>query len=178
MEKEKYMILREIYYGKIIFDGEYKNGKRNGKGKEYNNLGDITFEGEYLYDHKWNGKHYDKEGNLQYELNNGNGKIKEYDYYNTLIFDGEYLNGNKWKGKIFEEDIDDKLRFEGNFINGIRNGIGKEYNEMGKLIFEGAYLDGIKHGKAKEYDNNILIFEGEYSNGKRCNEKGNEYCYS
>ena len=169
---------KEYYYGKIIFDGEYKNGKRNGKGKEYNNLGDIIFEGEYLYDHKWNGKHYDKEGNLQYELNNGNGKIKEYDYYNTLIFDGEYLNGNKWKGKIFEEDIDDKLRFEGEYLDGKLNGKGKEYKDN-NLIFEGEYLNGNRwNGKGKEYNyQNQLVFEGEYLNGNRWKGKGKEFNY-
>ena len=52
--------------GKIIFEGEYSNNKRNGKGKEYdglgefNNLGDIIFEGEYLTGKRWNGICYNK----------------------------------------------------------------------------------------------------------------------
>ena len=33
--------------GELIFEGEYLRGKRNGKGKEYNN-GKIIFEGEYI----------------------------------------------------------------------------------------------------------------------------------
>ena len=32
----------------LEFEGEYLNGKKNGKGKEYNNIGEIIFEGEYL----------------------------------------------------------------------------------------------------------------------------------
>ena len=39
---------------------------------------DIEFEGEYLYDKKWNGKGYDENGNIIYQLINGNGKVKEY----------------------------------------------------------------------------------------------------
>ena len=31
----------------IIFEGEFKNGKRHGKGLEYNRSGDVIFEGEY-----------------------------------------------------------------------------------------------------------------------------------
>ena len=31
-------------------------GKRNGKGKEYNDNGDLIFEGEYLNGKRWNGK--------------------------------------------------------------------------------------------------------------------------
>ena len=30
-----------------MFEGEYLNGKRHGKGKEYNDKGNIEFEGEY-----------------------------------------------------------------------------------------------------------------------------------
>ena len=31
------------------FEGEYLNGKRNGKGKEYDNKGSVIYEGEYLW---------------------------------------------------------------------------------------------------------------------------------
>ena len=49
MEKEKNI----IKIGNIRFDGEYLNGKRNGKGKEYYYNGNIRFEGEY-YGYKSN----------------------------------------------------------------------------------------------------------------------------
>ena len=73
------------YYNVLEFEGEYKNGKRNGKGKgkEYNTIdGKLEFEGEYK-----NGKR--------------NGKGKEYDTIDgKLIFEGKYLNGKKnGKGK-------------------------------------------------------------------------------
>ena len=42
-------------------------------------------------------------------------------------------------------------------------GIIKEYYENGKLNFEGEYLNGKKNGKAKIYfDNGKLRFEGEF----------------
>ena len=49
---------KEYYYdnGKLKFEGEYLNGKRNGKGKEYDYDGNLEFEGEYLHGEKWNGK--------------------------------------------------------------------------------------------------------------------------
>ena len=37
-----------LYLWKLIFEGEYKNGEKNGKGKEYFNDGEIKFMGEYL----------------------------------------------------------------------------------------------------------------------------------
>jgi len=39
---------------KLIFEGEYLNGKRNGNGKEYYSNSNIKFEGEYLRGLKWN----------------------------------------------------------------------------------------------------------------------------
>ena len=42
-----------------IFEGEYKNNKRKGKGKAYRYNGNLAFEGEYL-----NGKKMEKEKNM------------------------------------------------------------------------------------------------------------------
>ena len=35
------------YYGELEFEGEYKKGERDGKGKEYNYDGKLKYEGEY-----------------------------------------------------------------------------------------------------------------------------------
>ena len=91
----------------LIFEGEYLNGKRNGKGKEYDYDGKLLFEGEYLNGKRWNGKGYNKNGNIEFE--------------------GEYLNGKR-NGKGKEYDWDGKLKFEGEYLNGERNGNGKEYD--------------------------------------------------
>ena len=65
--------------------GKYKEGEKNGIGKEYLLNGKtLVFEGEYL-----NGKK--------------NGKGKEYYYNNKLKFEGEYLNGKRiGKGKEYK----------------------------------------------------------------------------
>ena len=130
----------------VIFEGEYLNGKRNGKGIEYDLEKNKIFEGEYLNGKKWNGKGYDGNDNIVYEIKNGNGYIKEF--------------GDK------------KLSFECQLINGEFNGKGKLYEPQGKILFEGEYLNGKKNGKGKEYDIfNNLIFEGEYFNDKKWNGK-------
>ena len=64
--------LKEYKYGKLIFEGEYISGERNGYGKENNLYGILIYEGEYL-----NGKR--------------DGRGKEYNSYGFLIFEGEYL---------------------------------------------------------------------------------------
>ena len=47
-----------------------------------------------------NGKGYDLSNNIVYELKDGNGSIKKYDLYDRLKYEGEYLNGKRnGKGK-------------------------------------------------------------------------------
>ena len=101
----------------MIFEGEYKNRKRNGYGKEYyfSNVGNIIFEGEYLNGKRWIGKIYDKFGKSDWQLINSKGIIKEYDLYGKLEFEGEYINGLKiGEGKEYYED--GYIRFEGELL--------------------------------------------------------------
>ena len=74
------------------------------------------------------------------------------------------------KDKVKEYNNYDELIFEGEFLNGVKNGRGKEY-EVGSLIFEGEFLNGKRNGNGKEYWQGILKFEGQYLNGER-NGKG------
>ena len=48
--KEEFGTIKEYnsYNDSLIFEGNFSNGKRNGKGKEYNEDGKLIFEGEYL----------------------------------------------------------------------------------------------------------------------------------
>jgi len=122
--------------------GKYKQGEKNGKGKEYLlNTNNLIFEGEYL-----NGKR------------NGNGK--EYNDDGTLLYEGEYLNGKR-NGNGKEYHYNGKIEFEGEYLNGKRNGKGKFYTDCGKLIFEGEFLNEWPNGKGKLYnDDGTLQYEG------------------
>ena len=71
-----------IYSSKLIYEDEYLNKKRNGKGKEYYSNGQLKFEGKYI-----NGKK--------------NGKRKEYYRNGRLKCECEYLNCLKWNGKVY-----------------------------------------------------------------------------
>ena len=184
---EKNGLWKNYQEGKLKFEGEYKDNKINGKGKEFNlKTGELRFEGEYLYDFKikgkeyiegrleyegeyfwnkkWNGKGYDENGNIIYILKNGRGKFKDYNNSGELIFDGEYLNGKK--NGMMKEYCNGKLIFDGEYLNGEKHGKIKEYWN-GKLTFDGEYLNGKKHGMIKEYWDGKLTFDGEYLNGEK-----------
>ena len=93
-----------------------------------------------------NYKHYS--GRYIIYITNNYGK--EYDGYNNdLLFEGEYLNGKR-NGKGKEYDYDGKLRFKGEYLNGKRHGKGKEYSLEGKVSFDGEYLNGKKMEKEKD----------------------------
>jgi len=153
--------------GKIKYEGEYSHGIRNGKGKEYFIKGKIKFEGEYLRGKKWNGKEYSYINGQFSEFKNGTGFIKEYDaFYGNLLFEGEYLNGEKnGKGKKYYNDFDNhRLKFEGEYLKGKKwNGIGYGKSAFQKILY--TLNDG--KGAIKEYDyKGELVFEGEFINGK------------
>ena len=119
---KEYSLISEL----LVFEGEYLNGERNGKGKEYDSVY-LKYDGEFKNGRK-------------------NGKGKEYNSYNyKLIYEGEYLNGERnGKGKGYYNE---------NIIYSLKNGKGfiKEYDFIGNFIFEGEYLNGKRNGKGKEY---------------------------
>ena len=189
LQKASSGLIKEYdHKGNLIFEGEYFNGNRNGKGKSYYANGKLYFEGEYLNgERNGKGKKYNEYGRLKFEgeyLNGKkNGKGKEYNEDGKLIFKGEYLNGKKYKGIEYEYNEDNgKLIFEYEYLNGEKNGTIKEYDKYeGHLLFSGNYLNGKKNGEGIEYrygpnkSNTIKIFSGIYLNGER--KKGKEYNY-
>ena len=134
--------------GFLRYEGEFKNGKRNGYGHEYNSLHIIVYEGEYLNGKRnGKGKEFDPHnGKIIFfgEYLNGkrNGKGKEF-YYGNLKFEGEYLNGERLNDKRYDK--------KENMINILKTGKGfiKEYDDKGELIFEGEYLNGKKWKKER-----------------------------
>jgi len=150
------------YYpdGKLKFIGEYLNGKRNGEGREYDN-GGLIFEGNYINGIKDGfGKEFYSKGISIFNNNNINELLSN----NKLKFYGLYKNGKKWCGLGF--DTSNIILYE------LKNGKGsvKEYNEHKVLLFEGEYANGEKNGLGKEYNNQgMSIFKGVFSNGKKWN---------
>ena len=97
-------------------------------------------------------------------------KVNEYDTYGILKFEGEYLNGER-NGKGKEYNYDGELKFEGEYLNGKRWN-GKGYGNENKVIYE--LINGKGFIKEYNFSNNTIKIEGEYLNGER-NGKGKEY---
>ena len=62
----------------MIFEGVFlKRKKREGKGKEFDDYGNLIFEGEFVKGKKWEGQY------------------QEFDDNDNLIFEGVYVKGRK-----------------------------------------------------------------------------------
>ena len=87
------------------------NGKRNGKGKEYNHelYNKLIFEGEYLNGKRWN------------------GKGEEYNIFGKLIFAGKYINGlRNGIGKEYGGITNTLLISEFEYLNGKKMNLKKK----------------------------------------------------
>ena len=121
------------------------------------------------------------QGILQIIFSYLNVKTKLYIInYNKTLFqkleiDIEFVkktSGKYRKGRLKGKDIgkeysleDDILIFEGEYLNGKKNGHGKEFYLNGDIKFEGEYLNGRRNGFGREYDyENKIKFEGNYPN--------------
>ena len=96
---------------------------------------------------------------------------------NYKIFSKKYIiYDSKGIGKEYF-GYDNALLYEGEYLNGERNGKGKEYdsfNYIKHITYEGEYKKGKRSGKGREYEaNGIIRFEGEYLNGKKMVEGKN-----
>jgi len=130
--EKKYKFRNDYYNNKLRYEGKYFNGKR------------------------WNGELYDSVISSFYTLREGKGFISEFYHTNrTRDIHDKILDKKLYdslvisKQELFQlEEISDfRTRFyefkkvEGEYINGEKNGKGKEYYLDGKIIFEGEYLN-------------------------------------
>ena len=62
----------------------------------------MKFEGDYLNDYQWNGIWYDIYNNIIYDFENGKGYVKLYTNKFKLSYEGEFVNGKRnGNGKIY-----------------------------------------------------------------------------
>ena len=133
------------------FHLEFELKKRLCKVKEYDENGNLIFEGEYLNCEQSEDKIYNID-NIILNIKNGKNQVKKLSY-GELLFDGVYLYKDKLIRKGKEYFYNGKLKFEGEYLNGEIHGKRKEYNRDGELKFEGEYLNGERwNGKRKKYN--------------------------
>ena len=154
---------------KIIYEGEFKIGKREGKGKLTFSDGNY-YEGEFKND-KFEGEGYFKykdgrEYNGYWKNNEMNGK-GEFTWGDNKKYNGEYKDSRRDGFGIYYFGENDY--YEGNWLNNLPHGEGKICNE-GKTI-EGYFRFG-KLLKKKNNNKNKLLSS---KNIQIENGNGNDY---
>jgi len=153
--------------GKLVLEINYKEGKKNGYRTTYQ--GDEVTKETFVNDVKQGptyvlypngsvkmktlfvngleqgiGREYDKNGNVIQLITYKKGYIVSRERINR--YDADSLPNGKWKW-FFD---DEKLRMEGTFKHGLKNGYFKEYDDEGNLISAVKYVDGEKQEQAEE----------------------------
>ena len=151
---------------KIVYEGQFKKGKREGKGKF--NFGDGNYyEGDFIND-KFNGQGYFKfkdgreyKGNWKDNEMNGKGTFK---WDENKKYEGEYKDSRREGYGIYY--FGDNSYYEGNWIDNAPHG-------EGKLCQNGKYTEGLfRFGKLIKKKN---INKKKSSSNKLQIENGNEY---
>jgi antitoxin component YwqK of YwqJK toxin-antitoxin module len=155
--------------GHLYFAGNYKNGLPNGTFEWWYANGKIA--AKCLYSEGLlNGKceeWYEEFGQLKYEENYKLGRLFGIQRYFTKegasIGGGDLKDGN---GTILIYSENSQLASERHYINGMLDGLVKNYDENGKLKCEGNYQLGKKNGIHKAFDREgHLMFDCNFING-------------
>jgi len=152
-------------YADGVYDGEFSDFKRHGRGEKIYSTSGGVYRGEWQNDKKHgkgtyiyaDGVYY---GQFEDDKRNGIGKKN-------------YTNGDDYEG----EWRDDKRHGEGKYIwsdGTVYNGEWEHHNVTGKgeMIFTdgvyyGEFKDGKRHGFGKKTYNNGDEYEGEWREGKK-----------
>ena len=149
---------RYNYENGDYFLGLLKNNLPFGKGVLYYKNGDIQYEGEFVKGKKQGlGKYYFDDNTWYVMENNKEFLFGKGDYYFGQFFNDD-MHG---KGIIY---LNNKIKYDGDFVNNKFNGFGKYYFENGDYYI-GEVKDDMQHGKGKLYDKNGNIrVEGNFVN--------------
>ena len=183
--------------GELCYEGDYVDGKRSGKGKEYL-FGNLFYEGDFLNGSRHGSGTAYVSGRILYKgdfyrgLEYGTGM--SYTKDGSILFAGAFIRGNYYEGDLVDGKAcgkgklyniyTSKLQYEGDMENDKPNGKGIKYNFSGVCDYCGEFANGFPHGRGRRYLWNGKIREGifvhddyyvgDVSNGK-ANGKGRLY---
>ena len=147
-----------------IYQGDWKNNNKHGKGKEIHPNGD-KYEGIWENDKLKNGKvkkTYDNgdkyEGDFKDDKKHGKGK---YTWADGTIYEGDFKDDKKHgKGTYTRSGV----VYEGDFKDDKKHGKGKMTYANGD-VYEGDYVEGEEHGKGKITYHEGDVYEGDWKDG-------------
>ena len=145
--------------GKLVVEGEYKEGKRWRGEFEFAvivNIGMVNgFADDYLETQEEPNDYSVFRARLTYSDGKRHGKMVGYYENGRIEVEGNYRDGQE-EGKWVEYYKNGQILVEGHYVDGLEEGKWVEYYNSGEKKREGNYKNGERDGKWVEY----------YSNGK------------
>ena len=144
---------------------QYKNDKRHGTMKIYNEEGQLYVALNYKEDQLVSYSHPGPDGKLvpAKEVAKETGIVTTTFANGKKAFESEYKSG--WReGKQVRYFSSGSVREERMYKNNLQDGTAKEYNAAGKVIKEESYVYGDRHGACKFYsdDGKLIRIENYY----------------
>lgn len=143
------------YYknGNISSITNYLNGDKDGFYEEYDFSGKKRTETFYKKDLLMQNSLLDSTGRIYSidSLKNGNGVIKRYNQNGSLAMNAEFKSG-LWKDTVVTYNMRGIKTFVGFYVNGVREGVSRSYDDFGVLKSEIQFQNGDNNGPAKFYN--------------------------
>ncbi len=175
----------KFYYdgGALASEGTMRNGKPDGYWKNFYENGHLKSEGNrknFLLDSLW--RFYDEDGKLVLEINYKEGKKNGFrtTYQGDEVTKETFVNDVK-QGPTYVLYPNGKVKMKIPFVNGLEQGVAREYDKDGRVIqlitYKKGYIanrerinrydaDGLPTGKWKWfYDDEKLRMEGTFNHG-------------
>ena len=148
-----------------IYKGDFLNGQRHGKGKDYRN--NSKYEGEFRKDKKCGKGKIVFDSGDKYEGEFSDNKFNGYGHYiwakNGHEYKGNYLNGKFHGEGIYTWGKNEY--YNGEYVNGIKEGEGEISYADGKKFFVN-FTNGKPNGIGLFQDKDGNKCEVEFINGK------------
>ncbi len=157
--------------GLTAYEGEYRDGRREGFGSSYDRKGNLCYAGSWKNDKKDGlGVSFRDTDHALHIANWENGRpggfVSLFDKDGNLRYGGRIENGKKEGVGISFHQSDGSV-FVGKWKNGQPTGLGSSFDREGNLVYYGGWKDGKRNGHGTEFDGNGgIIYDGEWKDGK------------
>ena len=136
----------------------------------YENIKRISEYIQNVFNKKCSGDKYNGFGKLifdngyyyigQFKDNIPNGKGNAYDQNGNLMYEGDFINGvREGNGKLI---VDNGYYYIGQFKDNIINGKGNVYDKNGNVMYEGDFINGVREGNRKLIVDNGYYYIGQF----------------
>lgn len=199
-ENEKMGVYKILYnsHDQKVYEGEFEDDVREGRGNLYYPSGSVKYTGEWKSDRPHGmGVLFYENGNKFYEGRWEDGKALGQGVLfcesGLIEYEGQFLeskkngigvmyfsDGSKYKGEWKDDEMNGfgslfyptgELCYRGTWKNSKKDGNGAVLSRDNILIYQGNFVDDKKCGRGKSYyDDGTLQYSGQWQNNKMCGE--------